>query len=105
MIAHALVGEKLAACVNIVSPIKSIYRWQDKVSEDDEHLLLIKTRTNLVAKIEQRVKELHSYDLPEVIALPIADGSKAYLKWLLDSTISPPPIPPRKAARKKARRK
>ena len=106
LIAHALVGEKLAACVNIVSPIKSIYRWQDKVQEDLEQLLIIKTRSNLVAKVEHRVKQLHSYEVPEVIAIPIGDGSKQYLDWLFDSTLAPEPIrAPRKITRKKAARK
>lgn len=106
LIAHALVGERLAACVNIVSPIKSVYRWQDNVQEDVEHLLLIKTRSNLVARITNRVKELHSYELPEVIAIPIADGSKPYLEWLLDSATSPPAARAlEKVARKKVRRK
>ena len=85
-IARALVGERLAACANIVSPIKSIYRWKDEVETDTEHLLIIKTRANLVAKVAARVKELHSYEVPEVIALPIIAGAKPYLDWVLGST-------------------
>jgi periplasmic divalent cation tolerance protein len=90
LIAHALVGERLAACVNVVSPIRSTYRWNDEVQTDTEHLIIIKTRANLVAKVEVRVKELHSYELPEVIALPIVAGAKAYLEWLFASTRAAP---------------
>jgi periplasmic divalent cation tolerance protein len=85
-IARALVGERLAACVNIVAPIRSIYRWRDAIEDDRECMLVIKTRAGLVMRVEGRVKELHSYEVPEVIALPISAGSRAYLRWLLDST-------------------
>jgi periplasmic divalent cation tolerance protein len=90
LIAHALVGERLAACVNVVSPIRSIYRWNDEVQSDTEHLMIIKTRANLVPRVELRVKELHSYEVPEVIALPIIAGAKSYLDWLFESTIAAP---------------
>jgi periplasmic divalent cation tolerance protein len=90
LIAHALVGERLAACVNVVSPIRSIYRWNDEVQSDTEHLLIVKTRANLVAKVAVRVKELHSYEVPEVIALPIVAGAKSYLDWLFASTTAEP---------------
>ena len=89
LIAHALVGERLAACVNIVSPIRSIYRWQDEVQTETEHLMIIKTRATLAPKVEARVKELHSYEVPEVITLPIVAGAKSYLDWVLASTITP----------------
>jgi periplasmic divalent cation tolerance protein len=89
LIAHALVGERLAACVNIVSPIRSIYRWNDEVQTDTEHLMIIKTRAKLVPKIEARVKELHSYEVPEVIALPILAGARSYLDWVIASTSVP----------------
>lgn len=95
LIAHALVGERLAACVNIVSPIRSIYRWDDEVQTDTEHLMIIKTRAKLVAKVELRVKELHSYEVPEVIALPIVAGAKTYLDWVFASTIAAPPAVPK----------
>ncbi len=81
-IAQALVGEHLAACVNIVSPVRSIYYWEGQVQHDQELLLLIKTRAALFATVEQRVKQLHSYHTPEIIALPIAAGSAEYLQWL-----------------------
>ena len=88
-IAQALVSEKLAACVNIVSPIRSIYRWKGEVQTETEHMMIIKTRANLVAKVEARVRELHSYEVPEVIALPIDAGSKPYLDWIFESTDAP----------------
>jgi len=84
-IAEAVVGAALAACVNLVGPIRSIYRWQGAVSRDDEHLLLIKTTRQRYAALEARIKALHSYDVPEVIALPIEMGSAAYLEWLKKS--------------------
>jgi periplasmic divalent cation tolerance protein len=99
-IGRALVGERLAACVNIVGPIRSIYRWQGEVQNDSEYLMLIKTRASLVSKIERRVRELHSYEVPEVIALLISGGSKPYLDWLLDSTSSAAATGARKGRRK-----
>jgi len=85
-IARALVGEGLAACVNVVGPIRSIYRWRDAIEDEAEFLLVIKTRARLYASVERRVKELHSYEVPEVLALPIETGSVPYLKWLFDVT-------------------
>ncbi len=85
-IARALVSERLAACVNIVGPIRSIYRWRDAVNDDREYLLIIKTRATLYIKVETRVRELHSYEVPEVLALNADRGSPPYIKWLLDST-------------------
>jgi periplasmic divalent cation tolerance protein len=99
LIAHALVGERLAACVNIVGGIRSIYRWHEEVQVDTEHLMIIKTRANLVSKIEERVKELHTYDVPEVIALPIVAGAKPYVDWLFASTMAG--TSPRKAKARK----
>jgi periplasmic divalent cation tolerance protein len=80
-IARALVDRRLAACVNIVPQMESIYRWQGKVDESREWLLLIKTSAALFPAVRDAVRELHSYDLPECIALNIADGNKEYLKW------------------------
>jgi periplasmic divalent cation tolerance protein len=85
-IARALVGDGLAACVNVLGPIRSIYRWRGAIEDEAEYLLLIKTRARLYARLERRVQELHSYEVPEVIALAIEAGSAAYLKWLLDAT-------------------
>ncbi len=84
-IAEALVGEALAACVNIVGPIRSVYRWQGEVCRDDEHLLLIKTTRERYPALESRVNALHTYDVPEVVALPIEMGSAAYLQWVRNS--------------------
>ncbi|MGD9764933.1 MAG: divalent-cation tolerance protein CutA [Candidatus Binatia bacterium] len=82
-LADALVGESLAACVNIVGPVRSIYRWHGEICRDEEHLLLIKTAPARYAELEARVRALHSYDVPEVIALPIERGSEPYLQWLI----------------------
>jgi periplasmic divalent cation tolerance protein len=84
-IAEAVVGEQLAACVNILGPIRSIYRWQGEICRDDEHLLLIKSTRARYPALEARVKALHSYEVPEVIALPIERGSAEYLQWLREA--------------------
>jgi len=81
-LAAALVGESLAACVNLVGPIASFYRWQDELHCDDEHLLIIKTTRAGYAALEARVLALHPYETPEVIALPVEQGAAAYLAWL-----------------------
>ena len=88
-IAEAVVGEQLAACANLVGPIRSIYRWQGEICRDDEHLMLIKTTRERYASLEARVKALHSYDVPEIIALPIETGSAAYLDWIRTVTAVP----------------
>jgi periplasmic divalent cation tolerance protein len=85
-VARQLVGDGLAACVNIVGPIRSVYVWEGEVAEDDEHLLIIKSRDELLAALEARVRELHSYEVPEVVALPITGGSVPYLEWLRAAT-------------------
>ena len=81
-LARALVEERLAACVNRAAPIQSVYRWQGKVEQSEEELLIIKTRKSLFAALETRIRELHSYSVPEIIALPIVDGSEGYQRWL-----------------------
>lgn len=81
-LARALVGERLAACVNRVRQVQSTYRWQGKVEQSGEELLIIKTRRELFGRLQKRVQELHSYSVPEIIALPILEGSESYLKWL-----------------------
>ena len=85
-IAHALVEERMAACVNLMSPIRSIYRWEGKIWDEKEWLLIIKTQTGRFEDVEKKVKSLHSYSLPEVIALPIIKGSSSYLNWLKEMT-------------------
>ena len=84
-IADALVSERLAACVNIVPAIESIYRWEGKVTRDHESLMIIKTTVQRYDELERRVKELHSYSTPEVIALRIERASEQYLKWMAES--------------------
>jgi periplasmic divalent cation tolerance protein len=86
-IAANLVETKLAACCNIVQGVNSIYFWDGKVNNDNEALMIIKSRESLIERIASRVKELHSYKVPEVIALPIVGGSSDYIKWVLESTI------------------
>src|SRR5215813_848250 len=88
-IADALVGARLAACVNIVSGIESVYRWEGQITRDSEILMVIKTTDERYAELEQQVKALHSYTTPEVIAIRIERGAEAYLKWLGQSVSSP----------------
>ncbi len=81
-IANALVEERLAACANLISPIRSIYRWEGKIWDEKEWLLIIKTQSHRFEELEKRVKSLHSYSVPEIISIPIVEGSQPYLKWL-----------------------
>ncbi|HSV08843.1 MAG TPA: divalent-cation tolerance protein CutA [Candidatus Binatus sp.] len=85
-IGQALVAERLAACANVVGPIRSIYRWQGAIEDTAEHLLLLKARARDAAAVDERVRALHSYEVPEVLALPIRAGSAAYLAWLAEAT-------------------
>ncbi|MES1936537.1 divalent-cation tolerance protein CutA [Salinisphaera hydrothermalis] len=85
-IAAALIEHHEAACVNIVSGVESVYRWQGQVETDAEWLLVIKTRRARLDAIDARLAELHHDDVPERIALPIVDGAPAYMNWLLDQT-------------------
>ena len=85
-IGRTLVEERLAACASVVGPIRSVYRWRGAVEEAAEHLLLVKARADDLPALEARVRALHSYQLPEVLALPVAAGSAAYLAWLAQST-------------------
>lgn len=84
-IAEALVDRRLAACVNVVPGILSIYRWKGKREEANEWLLLIKTTHAAFERVRDAIKEMHSYDLPECLCLTIEDGSEEYLNWLAES--------------------
>ena len=85
-IAIALVDERLAACVNLVAPLTSIYRWHGAVERASEVLLVIKTRRRLAPRLIRRLEALHSYDVPEAIVLPIETGARRYLAWLRGET-------------------
>jgi periplasmic divalent cation tolerance protein len=84
-IAGILVEERLAACVNIVGPMESVYRWQDKVERAQEFMMVAKTTSVRASDVVKRIRELHSYDLPEAVALDIEGGSADYLKWIAES--------------------
>ena len=84
-IATALVGECLAACVNIIPGVTSIYRWEGEIQRDQEWLLVAKSQSELLEALVARIQSLHSYDVPEILALPVAGGSEAYLRWVDDS--------------------
>jgi periplasmic divalent cation tolerance protein len=84
-IGRKLVEEKLAACVNI-HPMKSIYRWGGGIEEEEETALLVKTKAELADEVIERVKELHSYEVPCIVSLPIEKGNPAYLEWIKEST-------------------
>lgn len=82
-IARALVEERLAACVNVLPGVRSIYRWKGAVEEASEVMLVAKTRAERAGLLAARVRALHPYELPEVVALPVTDGSRAYLRWVI----------------------
>ncbi len=85
-IAEAVVNERLAACVNLISGLTSIYRWEGQLQRDTELLLIIKTRSAVYPQLEARLRQLHPYQLPEIIALPIHTGSADYLNWIAANT-------------------
>ena len=89
-IARTVVQRRLAACVNvIVYPVESFYTWKGKLEKAREYLLVMKTTSKRLAELEREVEQLHSYDVPEFIALPITEGSKKYLSWMDDSVAKP----------------
>lgn len=85
-IGEALVKEKLAVCVNIISPVNSIYRWKGKIEKAREALLIVKTKKSLAKKIIKKVKSMHSYECPEIIFFSISGGSRDYLEWIKENT-------------------
>jgi periplasmic divalent cation tolerance protein len=86
-IARVLVDEQLAACVNVLAPMTSIYRWKRAVERDLERQLVIKTTRERLPAVRERLAALHSYELPELIVLAVSDGSPAYLEWVRESTV------------------
>lgn len=86
MIARKVLEKRLAACINIIPNIFSIYRWKGEIEEDQEALMIIKTRRILFEPLTKTIKELHPYEIPEVIGIPIIEGYNAYLGWISDET-------------------
>ncbi len=86
-IAEKLLDEWLIACANVVGPVESIFRWKGKIETEKEYMLLMKTQEKHVKEITQTVAQLHSYDLPEVSALPITDGDPRYAEWVSEETL------------------
>jgi len=85
-IASALVVQRKAACVNIVPKVNSLFRWKGKIEEAEESLMVVKTRAELFTDVVSTVKSIHSYEVPEIIALPIIEGNADYLAWLKEET-------------------
>ncbi len=81
-ISKTLLEEKLVACVNIIPNLTSLYRWDGKICEDSEYLMILKSRSDLFAEVKDKITELHPYEVPEIISVDIKDGNNAYLDWL-----------------------
>jgi len=81
-IARNLLNQKLIACANIVGPVSSLFWWKEKISQENEFLVLMKTSADLFEKLAATIKQMHSYEVPEIIAIPIANGEQTYLEWL-----------------------
>jgi len=84
-IARSLLNQKLIACANIVGPVSSLFWWKEKISQENEFLVLMKTSAELFEKLATTIKQMHSYEVPEIIAIPIAKGEQTYMKWLSSS--------------------
>ena len=91
-IATALVEKRLAACVNVVPNIRSFYRWEGKIQDDQEFLMIVKTFRGRFSELRAEVERLHSYQVPEIICLPIVEGAAAYLQWV-EECVTPPEAP------------
>ena len=89
-LAEALVVQRVAACVSILGPCRSVYRWQGAVQKEDEHLMLIKSTADRYATLEQAIRAAHPYELPEIVAVPIERGLPAYLEWVAAETAPKP---------------
>ena len=85
-IARSLVDERLAACVNVLSPMTSFYRWQGKIEQEEERQIVIKTTRDRVASVQTRLRDLHAYEVPEFLVLAVSDGSTGYLDWVRNET-------------------
>ena len=83
---RALLNERLAACVNLLAPMESVYRWEGRIEVEPERQIIVKTSRDRLAALWDRVREMHPYEVPEFIVLPIADGNEAYLRWIGEST-------------------
>jgi periplasmic divalent cation tolerance protein len=81
-IANHLLSDRLIACANIIGPVTSLYRWHGNVDRAEEYLALMKSRNDLFDRLTEAVKTMHSYEVPEILALPVAEGSRTYLEWL-----------------------
>lgn len=92
-IGKLLVEECLAACCTIIQPVESIFTWKDAIHIEQETLIISKTREELFSALERRVKQLHSYEVPEIVAVPITQGSKSYLDWIVKETRIPGKTP------------
>ena len=90
-LARTLVDEGLAACVNLLPEMVSVYRWKEAIQQDRERQIVIKTTQARVAALWERIRALHPYDVPEFVVLPIVDGSDAYLRWIAEAAAGPPP--------------
>jgi periplasmic divalent cation tolerance protein len=86
-LARALVDRRLAACVNVLPGVRSVYRWKGSIRDDAEWLLIVKTRRELFEQVRAAIREMHSYEQPEIVELDIADGDAGYLRWLDDQTL------------------
>ncbi len=85
-LARRLVQDRLAACVNIIENVTSVYKWEDRIEEDAEFLLVIKTQDSRLQELMDRISEIHPYDVPEILSWPVRKGSKAYLDWVVAET-------------------